>query len=286
MPRLITTSADVSTVLALFEEQAPGQFWRYGRFMELTAIAHLQHAQRGEGSALLSALNRVNGDHATLLTIVERNEWQKQMARRSELDHNAWFYFAGLDVEHYFVALRSTFDSIAGVLRLASPSAGQLSESFSGLRALCRNNPDKARRKLGAEAVSLIADADWFDPVRITRDGIVHLGALSIAFPTHETVSFAVHVEGQRVRMPPALMTNENIADFELYMAWTLGNVELILERIGELLLPRYSGPNAFGTRSFRTGFSTIAGYLMRLRARLETYNAASVSAVNGRGDR
>ena len=271
---MITTTRDVDTVLALFEEQEPGQFWRFGRFIELGATVHLHMAQGGLSGSLAAAVNRVNGDHGTLLTILERSQWQKEMAQRGSLDQTAWFYFAGLDVEHWFIALRSMFDAISGVIRAESNRPGVVPGKFGDLQTWCSEHPELARGVIGDAFTALMTECRWFSPVRSIRDGIVHLGALSIAFPSFETVSFSIHVNGQRIHVPEQLMTNENIADFELYIAWTLGNVELILERVAELILPRFTGPTTIGSRSFRTGFGTSVGYLVRLRECLRLLEA------------
>jgi hypothetical protein len=265
---VIRTSDDVHAVLRLFEREPGGRVALADGLVQLSGELHIRRAKGENVGELHGAVSRLTAEHSTLLTILERSEWQKVCARTNQLDGTLWFYFAALDVEHFYVSMRSLFDHLAQVCACAAVQPGQCPRMFHELLSWCSSEP-RAKTILGVELIDLVTGCTWFDDIRNTRDGIVHFGALTIAFPSFETVSFNVYGGNRSAVVPSALMTNENIADFELYMAWTLGNVGLTVDRLGKILLSRLAGDNRLQTRSIRPGYATLFGYLERLAERL-----------------
>src|SRR5687767_1260659 len=60
---------------------------------------HMLHAENKPTHGISTPAWRVFGSFSTLLTILERHEWQKQQASVGALDHTAWMFFSGCDVE-------------------------------------------------------------------------------------------------------------------------------------------------------------------------------------------
>lgn len=275
----IRTRQDVEAALALFVRDANGVATLADSFVRLSSELHMRSAKGEDVARLQAAVVGLSGEHSSLLTILERSEWQKRMAKSGQLDHMSWLFFATLDVEHFYVALRSLFDHLAGVCDAVATKKNQCPTSFSTLWLWCGEMPERAERLLGADLVSLVRACDWFESARDTRDGIVHFGALTLAFPSFETVSFKVYAGQRSSVVPDELMTNENIADFELFMAWTLGNLGLLMDRLGSLVLMRIAEREQLHTRVTRPGFATLCVYLDRLAVRLDTAEPAESGA-------
>jgi hypothetical protein len=277
---VIRTRDDAQAALALFSPQPDGSVWLSDAFVRLSGELHIRHsAGETETDRLYHAVSALSAEHSTLLTILERNEWQKAQARAGRLDHTLWLFFASLDVEHYYVSLRSVFDHLAAVCVAAAVVPGQCPTSFDRLLTWCNDNGERAEKCLGAGLFTLVTECAWFADIRNTRDGIVHFGALTIAFPSFETISFKVYA-GQRSSIVPAeLMTNENIADFELFMAWTLGNLGLTLNRLASIVLPQLPGERGLGSSAYRWGFTLLSACLERLATVLPPMEQHDVGA-------
>jgi len=264
----IKTREDVDAVLGHFRAEPGGSVSLTDGLVRLSSELHVRSAMRNDADPLLAAVRRLTAAHSTLVTILERSEWQKGAAQSGHLDHTLWMFFSSCDVEHYFVALRSLFDELAIVCGRASVRSDQCPASFNELLSWC-DNQHRSRRLLGPELFALITDCRWFHGIRDTRDGIIHYGALTLAIPSFETISFKVHAGHRSSVVPAELMTNEHVADFELFMAWTLGSLELTFHRLGQHLLQREFGGGTLEVFSSRYGYGVLLGYLRRLQERL-----------------
>ena len=150
------------------------------------------HTQNNRGKPVLDmfrAVQRVASSFDTLLTILERHEWQKQQGNAGVLNHTSWALFAGCDIEYFYVVLRSLFDHLALLCREMANKKGETSERFNKLFQWCLKE-NRANQILGKDLAAAIRACAWFEGVRLTREGIVHLGALTLALPSPETVSF------------------------------------------------------------------------------------------------
>ena len=267
----ISTRQDVARVLALFTRNGDNVTSSHG----LMVLAVELHARRAQGvdSRLADAVSILHAEHATLLTILERTEWQKQSARDGHLNDTLWFFFSTLDVEHYYIVLRSLFDHIAGVCAETTSRRDQIPRSFNKLLEWCADR-SRADRILGADLTELLLSCDWFHDIRKTRDGIVHFGALTLAFPSAETIAFNVAAGDRSSAVPNELMINETIADCELFMAWTLGNLQLFLDSLARLILARIPDPRDLGVTAYQPGMRTLVRHLERLAERLPDRDA------------
>jgi hypothetical protein len=236
--------------------------------VQLLANVHMLQVAGKPSGGLLPAVRRIYGSFGTLLTIVERHEWQKQQGKAGALDHMAWMFFAGCDVEHFYVSLRTVFDDIAFLCSRMATKKGECPDTFGKLLQWCTTE-QRADRVLGSPLASAIRACTWFESTRLTRDAIVHLGALTLALPGPETVSFQVHAGANSSVVRPELMSNENLADFELFMAWILGNLVVLLDQIGRLALTSLTIEFPVQATFGRGAIAIAREYLVRLRQRL-----------------
>jgi hypothetical protein len=265
----IVTRNDVGRVLALFQRSTEGNAALSDDFMQLWSRLNLERASGGDVGKVFGAVSRLAGEFDTLLTILQRSEWQKTMAARQQLNHTSWLFFATLDVEHFFVSLRSLFDYAGEVCEAVAAKPSQLPTSFHDLFKLCQAKNQRTETLLGGEVANAIRDCGWFAAIRETRDGIVHYGALTLALPGFDTVSFKVEAGPRSSTVPPQLMTSENLADFELFMAWAIGNVRLLMNRLAACLFQRLELKERFLTSSTKLGYAVLCAYLDRLAERL-----------------
>lgn len=240
--------------------------------MVLAVELHVRQSQ-GLDRHLAAAVSALHAEHATLLTILERAEWQKRSALDGHLNDTLWFFFSALDVEHYYIVLRSLFDHIANVCAAVASRHDQVPRSFHDLLQWSAHRP-RADRILGADLVELLLSCTWFDDIRKTRDGIVHFGAMTLSFPSVETIAFNVAAGDRSSVVPVALMVNENIADFELFMAWTLGNLQLFLDSFARLILARIPDRRELGVTAYQPGMRTLVRHLERLADKLPNDDA------------
>jgi hypothetical protein len=265
----IVSREDVGRVLSLFQRSAEGNATLSDEFIQLWSALHIKRATGADVGRVFGPVSRLAGEFETLLTILERSNWQKTAASQGHLDQTAWLFFASLDVEHFFLSLRSLFDYAGEVCESAASKPGQLPTSFHALFNLCQANNRRAETLLGAEIASAIRDCRWFPAIRATRDGIVHYGALTLALPGFDTVSFKVEAGPRSAKAPPELMTNESLADFDLFMAWVLGNVRLLMNRLANCLFHRIELSERFAASSAKRGHTVLCAYLDRLAERL-----------------
>ena len=64
-------------------------------------------------------------------------------------------------------------------------------------------------------------------------------------------------------------MTNEYIADFELFMAWVIGNLAVTLDQVGRIGLEGLNIQDRVHGTSSRPAVGIVREYLVRLRERL-----------------
>ena len=261
----LLTREDVDQALSLFPltgSMADGM-------IQFVMNLHMLHAENKPTHGMCTPARRVSGSFSTLLTILERHEWQKQQGDTGALDHTAWMLFSGCDVEHFYIVVRSLFDDLAFLCSKMAVKKGQCpEEKFNKLFRWCMNG-SRADRILGEDLAATIRACTWFEQIRETRDGIVHFGAFTLALPGHDTVSFRVEAGSRSSQVLPELMTNEDVADFDLFCAWVIGNLAVTLDRVGSIGLARLAIDQPVHRTSRRLAHSIARQYLIRLRNRL-----------------
>ena len=265
---MLTTSAAARSVLQLFDTKG-GQAPRLSD--DFQSLFFAVHLDSGHPDGRRSSLRRVSAHRETALAFLARYEWQKNQATKKELSEIQWMSFASLDVEHFFAILRSNFDGLANLVREFASKRGQTPPSFNDLLADCQEKSKLPRlvALLGEETVSLLAACDWFVDLRDKRDKLTHNGATSLALPFEDTVSFVISHGGSSLRQNDVLKFNENLDDFELFMAASFGSL-LVLENalcraIQARRVPFFEGQSW----SQNPGYGALCRLLERLASRL-----------------
>lgn len=182
-------------------------------------------------------LQFIEHNYFDLITITNRLAWQKQMAIKKELSMGDWMSFAQLDVELFFMKIRSIFDYVFFTLCRISdckkiPSKKR--KSFNTLRNWLtdQNEGKKNAKNWDADLAKLVLSADWFDLIKSVRDSIFHEGAYTFVFHDTDRILFQVHSgSGYKNKISiPEVMYNENVVDFELFAGVYFGYLVAFLE--------------------------------------------------------
>ncbi|MEJ2272400.1 MAG: hypothetical protein P8X91_07975, partial [Candidatus Bathyarchaeota archaeon] len=149
------------------------------------------------------------------------------MAKKLWLDNERhsfyWMLFAKLDVELFFMKIRSIFDYVAMVSCRVSNNTnipkGDKRESFNKLRNWLINPKSKSdnSKNWDQELSNLILSANWFDEMKNIRDSLLHQGGYVLVFPDQKKILVQVYKSHKTQISFPEIMFNENVVDFELY---------------------------------------------------------------------
>src|SRR6185436_7009889 len=102
------TPADVDAALHLF----PASGIVADGLVQYLLNLHILDNQ-GLAPRSLRPAQRIWSSVSSLLTVLERHDWQKSQASAGHLDSTSWMFFASCDVEYFYVVLRSAFDDLA-----------------------------------------------------------------------------------------------------------------------------------------------------------------------------
>jgi hypothetical protein len=185
--------------------------------------------------SISSFLQFIQKDYFDIITTTNRLSWQKQMAINKELPMGAWMSFAQLDVELFFMKIRSIFDYVAIILCRISdckkvPKTRR--KSFNKLRNWLTdpNEGKKNAKNWDTDLARLVISADWFDLIKSVRDSIFHEGGYTLVFHDTDRILFQVHSGYKNKISIPEVMYNENVVDFELFAGVYFGYLIAFLE--------------------------------------------------------
>jgi len=152
-----------------------------------------------------------------------------------KLPMGAWMNFAQLDVELFFMKIRSIFDYIAIVLCRISDSRKiprKRRKSFNKLRnwLIDPNEGKNNTKKWDQELANLVISVNWFDDMKNIRDSIFHEGGYTLVFPDKEKILFQVYKGHKKQISIPEIMYNNNVVDFELFAGLYFGYLTAFLE--------------------------------------------------------
>jgi hypothetical protein len=259
---LIQNRRDLSSALRLFPVDSSGRVWISTGIARLVAEIELRVEAGDDNTDLFWAIRKVAGELSTLYTIAERCDWQKQCAEKAWLDHLEWLYFTVCDVEHFIIVLRALFDHVAAVCANCSTRPGQTPKTFHDLVKWTEAS-DRGTRILGEGLFNLVRDTKWFEDIRVTRDGIVHHGTRTIAIPSSESIAFQI-LTGRPNNLPAGFLADSNMTDLEMFMGWTLGNLEVMFDQLALIVLGRIGFSQVTG-QSSRRGYKVVRDHLCRL---------------------
>lgn len=215
------------------------------------------------------AIHNINHDLWQIAALMSRLVWMREMTRDGDLHESVWRVYSQLDIEHYYVQLRSVLDYLAVLIAESAPKRGQLPTSFRSLR----ESIGKYGQKVHPEIALMVSSAHWFDELRAIRDSIVHDGAQPMVFSdSNDWLLFQVHGSGLRNMVSkPFMLHNENVAYFDRFVAWSLSHTLSALDCVGACLFANTQFPiNVGPARSYCFGFNEIRGWMRELLQRLE----------------
>jgi hypothetical protein len=212
------------------------------------------------GNASAPLFNKATQDLWNISTLLARLEWTRTLAHQGALNTGAWSSFSSLDIENFFVQMRSIMDHVAEILQSLLPKGKQLPESFRRLR----ESLDKYRTRLPSDIAALVAGANWFDEMRSARDALVHQGGYSLVFSEpKDGILFQVYGKGHKGCFShPAIMFNDNVVRFDRYASHVVSNLLVFLDRLGAALL---SKTTAIGSVPGQVRCSSMGFALLRL---------------------
>jgi hypothetical protein len=182
-----------------------------------------------------SFLQFIEHNYFDLITITNRLAWQKQLAIKKKLSMGNWMSFAQLDVELFFMKIRSIFDYVFFTLCRISdckkiPSKKR--KSFNTLRNWLTdpNEGKKNAKNWDADLAKLVLSVDWFDLMKSVRDSIFHEGGYTLVFYDADRILFQVYSGYKNKISIPEVMYNENVVDFELFAGLYFGYLIAFLE--------------------------------------------------------
>lgn len=271
------TSSDrvaLSSALSMFHEGSESLHLR----CELFDLEINLRANQAKGhSELRRAIRSLRSDIWNLATIAVRLAWMRDMRAESQLHPNAWRLYCQLDIEAYFVQLRSALDYLTIAVASTGEKRGQLPSSFRKMREKIAQH----RKKLAPALVPIYSEADWFDVLRDLRDGVVHEGREPLVFDDDQHVLFQVHDrQSEGMVSKPFLMFNENIAYFDRFAAWSFAHLLASIGVAGEVLAPQLALPMKLGpSRNHHPGFPLLRVWMAQLDAVLAELPEAAPAA-------
>lgn len=245
---------------------------RKGLFEEIFVMVRLSQAiayENGEAKVLsrleetIRWTNYISQDLWEIEALFDRLDWQRKLWEDGTLDEGRWMTHSTLDIDHFHLILRSTFDYIASLLRTVANVPGELGSatqtSFNDLRAKVSKKRSRMDEKLGADLAAFIDGCDWFEDVKAVRDSLAHFGGSTLTFPIKPRILFQTHSGkdlSNTVTFFPEVMYNEYVVDFELYAGLIYAYLLDFLQRLAELVVSRLrlTKPDEVTSRSYHYG--------------------------------
>lgn len=228
--------------LCICQKGKEGFEW-HGEFISLTSDIFLNRSDNRILSRTYSLILKTVQDIGNIGIIIERLEWMRQKSYDDEYLHQKWRYFASVDIEHFFVELRSIMDYVAEIIVCTAKHPEQLpkkeskSPSFERIKNWAVDNSEQSTKILGKEITNVIISAEWFQNIRSIRDDLVHNGGFTLVFmEPEEGILFQVYKGFKNLVNHDLIMYNDNIAYFDRFVAIYFSHLLLFLERLSKAI--------------------------------------------------
>lgn len=226
----------------------------------------------------------VQQELGSILLLWSRLDWMDNMLREGKLTEEAFCLFTATDIDQFHVRLRSAFDYLAQIARACAARPFEMpgGGSYNSLVKWLEANPSR-HAKLGDVATLVTGTREWFFGLKEMREVMVHHGGFTLVFPG-DRIGFMVLKPGMGFRprpstVPPLVMQNENVVDFERYaVAHTCWFVDLA-ESLMQLLVARWNIPRLDGVRSAGGAIEWFHGGTQQLHSVLGSAQAAQPGA-------
>ncbi|VVB50481.1 Uncharacterised protein [uncultured archaeon] len=217
--------------------------WR-GEFISLSSDINLTRGMNKIFAKTYDLIKKIFQDIGNIGIILKRLEWMRQKTSEDEYLYQNWQSFASVDIEHFFVELRSIMDYIAEIIVCTAKHPEQLpkkdiskSPSFEKIRNWASKNPENSTKLLGKEITEVIISSNWFPHIRLIRDGLVHEGGFALVFlEPKEGILFQVYKGFRNIVNYKMIMYNDNIAYFDRFVAIYFSHLLLFLERFSKAI--------------------------------------------------
>lgn len=187
-------------------------------------------------------------------------DWLRQQFVGREKPTDEWRAFASLAVKDFHADVASLMDSVAPIIILAD---GKLKKEdrdklpgFADIQA----GSHRSYRAALAEDVSTLVDStdDWWTDVKRVRDRLIHRVHYRIVFGRPEDgFYFQVYNSKDDPLITDPLLeapTGTQVMDFSLYSVWVISEIIHFLDRLGGILIQRFSMPAEFLLAGGRIG--------------------------------
>ena len=241
--------------------QRDGGWYLHGSFPNLVASAATLRTALGNDVA--RAMSNIFWDIRTINSLFLRLEWTTQDALQGRVSPDMWRTYSSLDVEHFWIQIRSVLDYAAAATAAAAERAGSVpSSSMNQLVNWLAKKPSN-RDRLGEGLAAVIDTLPDLPLIKDVRDAVVHHGGL--------TVVFGEPAEGLRVQVykgnwnPLLQLTDEHptMVDFRQVASILLANELLFLERLAAAITHRM-GVISIGAATIGPGFEILLQWLKR----------------------
>lgn len=208
----------------------------HGEFISLSSDINLTRGMNKIFAKTYDLIKKIFQDIGNIGIILKRLEWMRQKTSEDEYLYQNWQSFASVDIEHFFVELRSIMDYIAEIIVCSAKKHGQLPKTFEKLRNWVEKSPENKKR-LGEEISDVIESARWFPSIRLIRDALVHEGGFALVFlEPKEGILFQVYKDFRNIIDYKMMMYNDNIAYFDRFAAIYFSHLLLFLERFAKAI--------------------------------------------------
>jgi hypothetical protein len=260
------------TALSLIQRNEENGMWfsssTFGNFS--SDVWQSSFSNRIDDAALKTRLAKTSGylyrtkhDLDILLTICSQANWQKNMVLGGHLDTFDNLRYGIVLVDAFLTRYRSTYDTIAKTFREIAKYPKEAPQSFSDLR-----NPDQKEnilRLFGNDLADLLKCCDWYDQITCVRDEVVHRNAITSGFMASR-ILFQVSKRFKNKINFPEVMANENLVDFELYVAVHIGYTLWFLEEFAKILYPILSPLKLDSNpQSYHDGFGILRQWIVQV---------------------
>lgn len=215
------------------------EIFQSGKFYELLSKVHVKASTNHSLRKLLIMLISIWQYLGIIYDdILQLYHWKK-LYNQKRLDKELWRRFAEINIKHFYVDYRSLFDFIAKAIVSRAYYPDQIPNySFNALKNWINKHPTRVK-KLGNDLADVVMSCDWFKDIKYVRDSILHWGASVLVFYNKDKILFQIYDERAKryILEPEIIMSNENVADFELYAGLYIGYLIAYLEEVSEVII-------------------------------------------------
>jgi len=265
-----TDQLTVETALKLIRRN-DHEWYTSSAFDQLFGAVHIARALGEVPSFAAGHLSAALELRASVISIMQKMAWLHGLNRTGDLDDGKWMYFAASDIVAFHVLLRSLLDEVGAVIANVALKRGETPESFAAIRMrLVPGSPKekRTRKHLGDQLASAIRSCDWFEDLRDVRDDIVHRGAQTLVFFGSDRILFQVHLKFAWRVLVPAVMFNENVADWTMYSSLVVARIMVFLDLFADAVFNmngKLQEHRSMSVSSIHPGYATLHAGLSQL---------------------